>query len=239
MSAWADTVTVSMGSPWDDRAWELYAPGGDIAGFGKKLKKLAKKITKPIAKAVKSVGKFVKKNWKVLALVAGAALTVYSLGTGATVLAKLKSGVGVIKTWAAGKFTAVKGWTAQRFTDAKAWFTGNPQTANTAANAAAKLASGAKFSDLPEADRRALLEAQENGVIDEDQTLTGALGGLGKVMGSALQTAGGAMLQASAPGVAASVAATKTPGDPEPTKPSTIPGWVIPAGLGALLLVML
>ena len=103
---------------WEARSWELYDHDGGLAGLGNFLKSIhravrsvalapIKAVTPNIAKKIEAVDEklvkiaddihtkvnnFAKKHWKVLAIIAIIVITIYTMGAGATIAAKLLAG---------------------------------------------------------------------------------------------------------------------------------------------------
>lgn len=100
------------------------------------------------AKSVgKSVQKFVAKNWKWIVVAAAVALTIYSMGSGSTVAAKMMSGLAKIKTYVAAKTSSALTWGKAKWALAK--------------EAMTKLVAGKKFGDLNQEEVSAMAEANQ------------------------------------------------------------------------------
>jgi hypothetical protein len=137
--------------------------------------------------AAKSVGKFVQKNWKWVLVVVAIAITIYSMGTGATIAAHMLSGMQVMgahiaagastvwhavvgggvaasgasaATGAAATGAAAGAATATAATSAAGWLATTGKLALTAATA---LYNKAKVSDLSQQQAQAMLQAQASG----------------------------------------------------------------------------
>ncbi|MDP1832628.1 MAG: hypothetical protein Q8K67_11260 [Geothrix sp.] len=198
------------------------------------------KINVAAKKAGKSVGKFVKKNWKWIIVAAAIAITIYSMGSGSTIAAKMMSGLTKVKgyiatgkEWAGAKLKS--GWKA-------------------VTSGMTKLLNGKKFGELNPNEVEALAEANEQS--GESLIPWEVLGMIGKkALTPSEQTAsdamqfqseGGGFPGAEYPGQGAGGGA-EYPGQGAgggagfPVGPSSAsPSWLMPAliGAGALVLIM-
>jgi|GEM_PF-5050091 len=200
-------------------------------------------VATKINKGAQSVGKWAKKNWKVLAIVAAIAITIYSMGSGAGIAAKLLSGCKVIAAKAGSLFVAkgaavgaaTAGTTAATAgtaavaataaTSAGIGVTGWATIASTAMAGATKLLEAKKVSELSAEEAQAMQFAQSQGVelmTPELQALIAKRAALGNV------DANGNPVPPGTPG--------SMPGY-TPTG-NALPGWIIPAAAGVLLLLL-
>lgn len=131
-------------------------------------------VATKVNEAAKSVGRFVAKNWKWVAVVAAIAITIYSMGSGATIAAKMLSGTKLLGAKIAGGWSAVTGGgtaatatTAASTTATAASAAGTSgwlaTTGKLAMSAASALYGGAKVSSLSQQQAQAVLEAQSAG----------------------------------------------------------------------------
>jgi ElaB/YqjD/DUF883 family membrane-anchored ribosome-binding protein len=134
-----------------------------------KVLKVQDKVSTKINDAAHSVGHFISKNWKWIAVVAAIAITIYTMGTGATIAAKMVSGMhaleahvasGAASAWHAvvGTSTAATGTTAAA--GSSSWMA---TTGKLALSAAQALQAKAKVSDLSQQQAQAMLDAQSAG----------------------------------------------------------------------------
>lgn len=205
------------------------------------------KINTAAKKAGKSIKKFVKKNLKWIVIAAAIAITIYSMGSGATIAAKMISGckaiaakVGSVFTGSAaagsgGATVATTGATTAATTAASTAATTTASTSLTsgimgklgssalslALTAGTKLVGGSKCSELSEEERLAYGEAADAGILPMNAELAH---GMGLGMNPA---------QGFSEGMA-------FPGGNGGAFGSGMPSWVMPAaiGAGALVLVM-
>lgn len=129
-------------------------------------------VATKVNEAAKSVGKFVAKNWKWVAVVAAIAITIYSMGTGATIAAKMLSGTKLLGAKIAAGWSSVTGGGAAASTAATTSATAASaagtsgwlaSTGKLALSAASALYGGAKVSSLSQQQAQAMLEAQSAG----------------------------------------------------------------------------
>ena len=130
------------------------------------------KVSTKINDTAHSVGKFVSKNWKWIAVVAAIAITIYSMGAGATIASRMLSGLhaleahvasGAASAWHAvvGTGTAATGTAAAGTTAASSsWLS---TTGKLALSAAQALQAKAKVADLSQQQAQAMLDAQSAG----------------------------------------------------------------------------
>lgn len=227
-------LDISRPRPWHRPRPRPTLRGLDgLDGIGSTLKKIGKKILKAPAKLVKSVGKFVKKHWKKLAVAAAVAISIYSMGSGSGLAARMVSG-----TKALG--AAVKNGAIRAAGAVKGFFVGPAKAASgawvqPAMSAASKLVAGRRVSELSEEERESYAEGAAAGFLPMNAELQKAMGLGGVNM---------ANLEAEQPQPVG-------PDEFPPVSRSTyreageaegggMPSWVLPAAIagGALLLVM-
>jgi ElaB/YqjD/DUF883 family membrane-anchored ribosome-binding protein len=132
------------------------------------------KVSTKINDAAHSVGHFVSKNWKWIAVVVAIAITIYTMGAGATIAAHMISGMqalgahiasGAATVWHAVVGTsAATGTAAASGTTAAAGSSGwLATTGKLALSAAQALQAKAKVSDLSQQQAQAMLDAQSAG----------------------------------------------------------------------------
>lgn len=147
------------------------------------------KINEAAKRAGKGVQKFVKKNWKWIVVAAAVAVTIYSMGSGSTIAAKMMSGLAKIKTYVAAKTSSALTWGKAKWTLAKA--------------AMGKLIAGRKMGDLSQEEVSAMAEANQatgmDVVPEEVMALLSPSGGPmpesaygGEAMGTGMEYAAGA-----------------------------------------------
>lgn len=203
------------------------------------------KINKEAQRAGKNIQKFVKKNLKWIIIAAAIAITIYSMGSGASLAAKMLSGckaiaakVGTVFTGSAASGGAA---TAGATTAAAATTATTAAVSTTAATTAglgtgfwattaplalqvgSKLLGGAKCSDLSQEERLAYGEAADAGLMPMNAELSHGLGLGGNPEFGDITGGGGGF-----------------PTEGFPSRGSReLPSWVMPAAIGAAALVLL
>lgn len=138
-------------------------------------------------KVGKTIAKALGKNWKWIAVIVAIAITIYTMGAGATIMAHMISGmqalghaiaagaaavghaVGIGTGAAAGTGAAVGTGTTVAATGSTSWVMTAGKLALTAATA---LRNKAKVSDLSQAQAQAMLQTQDSGInlgVDDPQ----------------------------------------------------------------------
>lgn len=244
-----------------------------LDGLGKFLKKIHKGVTKitlaPLKKVAPKVAakiqrlddKFidkvdaihtkihnkVKKHWKTIVIVVAAvAITVYSMGAGATIAAKMLSGLKALGAAAGKAAMAVKGAVVGGGgggAGAGKMLASGMKYASLASQAAQKLVAGKRCDELSTEEREAYGEAAKDGFLPINEELQ-------KGLGLKFQGEDGREVAPSefevVPAVAAAQPAAVLPVSMESAAaaaatPSGLPSWVLPAAIagGAVLLLMM
>ncbi|HEX9082948.1 MAG TPA: hypothetical protein VF768_11760 [Holophagaceae bacterium] len=155
------------------------------------------KVSTKINDTAHSVGKFISKNWKWIAVVAAIAITIYTMGSGATIAAKMLSGMHALEAHvaagASSAWHAVVGTSAATTGTATAAASGSSWLATTgklALSAATALQNKAKVSDLSQQQAQAMLAAQAAGydLGASDPQLQGALQQRAAIPGNGIPT---------------------------------------------------
>lgn len=105
------------------------------------------KIDTAAKNAMKSVGRFVKKNWKWIVVAAAIAITIYTMGSGAGIAAKMMSGLAKVKAYA----VSAKAWVGAKASSGWSYVT----------SGMTKLLNGKKFGDLNQQEVEGIAEANE------------------------------------------------------------------------------
>lgn len=181
---------------------------------GEKFERALKKIDDKVDKVTDKLDNFVHKNRKWLIIAAAIAITIYSLGSGSTIAAKMLAGLSKLKTVALAKGKALVTWGAVK--------------KKAATMAISKLLQGKKFGELNTQEVSAMAEV--NGASGE-QIIPPEVMALMQPTGESVPE----FVAAERPSAAG------FPGSPEPGAESQagLPGWVVPAGVGALALFLL
>lgn len=188
---------------------------------------VATKINVAAKKAAKDVGKFVKKNWKWIVVAAAVAITIYTMGSGSTIAAKMMSGLAKVKGYAA----SAKAWVSAKATSGWTYVT----------SGMTKLLNGKKFGDLTPQEVEGLAEA--NAQAGESLIPSEILGMIGKqalpLAMQALTKPGGApgapqeyTTNEFNPGLMPGAGGGGSQGYPG-TAPSATPAWLMPALIAA------
>ncbi|HJV40002.1 MAG TPA: hypothetical protein VJ549_00495 [Geothrix sp.] len=132
------------------------------------------KVATKVNDAAKSVGKAVAKNWKWIAIVAAIAITIYTMGAGSTIAAKMLSGMKVLAAKVGIGTAATAATTGTSVATGVAAAAGGTSATATAVSsigwgklamsAGTALLAGAKVSALSQQQAQAVLEAQNAGV---------------------------------------------------------------------------
>lgn len=105
------------------------------------------KINVAAKKAASDVGRFVKKNWKWIVVAAAIAITIYSMGSGAGIAAKMMSGLAKVKGYA----LSAKAWVGAKASSGWSYVT----------SGMTKLLNGKTFGSLSPQEVEGIAEANE------------------------------------------------------------------------------
>lgn len=105
------------------------------------------KINVAAKKAASDVGRFVKKNWKWIVVAAAVALTIYSMGSGTGIAAKMMSGLAKVKGYA----LSAKAWVGAKVSSGWTYVT----------SGLTKLLNGQTFGSLSPQEVEGIAEANE------------------------------------------------------------------------------
>lgn len=182
-----------------------------------------------VNKAAQSVGKFAKRNMKWIVIAAAVAITIYTMGSGSTIAAKMMSGLAKVKGYAA----SAKAWVSAKATSGWTYVT----------SGMTKLLNGKKFGELTPQEVEGLAEA--NAQAGESLIPSEILGMIGKqalpLAMQALSKPGGAQgapqdytttANEFDPGVMPGAGGGGSLGYPG-NAPSATPAWLWPALIGA------
>lgn len=105
------------------------------------------KINVAAKKAATDVGRFVKKNWKWIVVAAAVAITIYSMGSGSGIAAKMMSGLAKVKSYA----LSAKAWVGAKASSGWSYVT----------SGMTKLLNGKTFGSLSQQEVEGIAEANE------------------------------------------------------------------------------
>lgn len=213
----------------------VHAPLKVIApSLGKKLEALDNKVINKIDDIHTDINKFFKRNWKWVLVAAAIVLTIYTMGAGSTLVAKMASGYAKLKTLVVAKVAA---WKSSIY--------------KVGGLAMEKLLGGAQMGQLSQQEVDALgnMNATAGEAIIPPEVMATMTQGPG-ASGLATSADGGVLATVATVASVAALPANQTPPQnhaqataqalpglpPGPPKP--LPPWVIPTALGAGALVL-
>ena len=249
--AWRPGAAAAPWRPaWAQSRMEGLDDLGELSGFLKKAFKSAGKAVKSVGKAVvtihkksldltkkalKSVGKFVKKNAKWIVIAAAIAITIYTMGGGAAVAAKLAAGYAKVKGMALSAGKAVMSG-MQKLLGGKKMGELTPEEAQGLATANAEAGTELVPKEITSLLAQKAVDVGTNILTKKAMSLADDA-----VMGdqAAMEADGGTELapDQSARAMQAAAQQAASPGGPGFT--AGMPSWVIPAAIGGGALVLL